>query len=574
MAIDNKAVFLLTGAEPARKKAFGTGFAVAYEDGQLYLLTCAHVLDQLSDKVRVSGHEAEAEIMAKGGADSIDLALLRIPCEESPPLLNRTVKGQAEKKFHICGYGPFAGAKDNYVLRDIGGKLGKSIAFESPGSGRVEAWDLHVEDDDFSRLQGGYSGSPLCDEQGRLLAVVSHKIGNEGQRGHAVAIANLQTLYPEIEQLIPGFLDLSNDPPDVDTRIEQAMMQLSVRVMEIFAVMPRIGQEFDRMKNEGIGSEDEKIFETIKAFVEKSLTAEDLMQFFTDLDSREQRAQAGPNYKELAIDLLRDSCVVLCLGQETSHFLGNEAPPPSTAQIIDSLAEAQGTTISLSALCEEKLILDKSRLKLTNRIRNLLKPDEAAQISLYKLLAESEKPFLVISAAYDNLLEQSLLEERRKFVVIYPDMNKDKYLLRYSDQEQTIDCTREDISHRKPLENGYTVVYRLRGGFIDQDQENLLLSERDYFSFSRVKKKFPEYIAIKLQNYALWFLGHHPESWEERLLIKSLQDLRQEKAAPSLAVQEGVSDFARAFWEDSDVKEVHDLALKDFVQELIKEAAA
>ncbi|MCW5213577.1 SIR2 family protein, partial [Desulfobulbus sp. TB] len=232
------------------------------------------------------------------------------------------------------------------------------------------------------------------------------------------------------------------------------------------------------------------------------------------------------------------------------------------------------TSMSLSALCEEKLILDKSRLKLTNRIRNLLRTDEEPQVSLYRLLAGSENPFLVISAAYDNLLEQSLLGERHKFVVIYPDMHKEQYQLRYSDQEQTITCTREDISHRKPLENGYTVIYRLRGGFIDQDQENLLLSERDYFSFSRVKKKFPEYIAIKLQNYALWFLGHHPESWEERLLVKSLQELRQEKAAPSLAVQESVSDFARAFWEDSDVKEVHDIALKDFVQELIKEAAA
>ena len=572
MAIDNKAVFLLTGAEPGRKKAFGTGFAVAYEDGQLYLLTCAHVLDQLDDRVRVSGHEVEAEMLAKGGADGIDLALLRIPCEDPPPLLNRTATGQAEKKFHICGYGPFSGAKDNYVLRDIEGRLGKSIAFESPGSGRVEAWDLHVDDDDFSRLQGGYSGSPLCDEQGRLLAVVSHKV-DAGQRGHAVAVTNLQTLYPEIEQLVPGFFDLSDDTPDTGTRIEQAMMQLSVRVVEIFAVMPRIGQEFDRMKREGIGSEDEKIFETIKAFIEKTLTAEDLMQFFTDLDSREHRAEAGPNYKELATDLLRDGCVVLCLGQETSHFLGPEVSP-STAQIIAGLDGERENNPSLSALCEEKLILYKSRLKLTNRIRDLLKSDEAAQIPLYKLLAGSEKPFLVISAAYDNLLEQSLLEERRKFVVIYPDMNKDKYLLRYSDQEQTIDCTREDISHRKPLENGYTVVYRLRGGFIDQDQENLLLSERDYFSFSGVKKKFPEYIAIKLQNYALWFLGHHPESWEERLLVKSLQELRKEKEAPSLAVQEGVSDFARAFWEDSDVKEVYDLALKDFVQELIKEAAA
>ena len=207
MGIDKNAVFLLTSADGG-KKAFGTGFAVACKEGQLYLLTCAHVADQLDGRINAGGEEAE--IVVRGSADGIDLALLRIPCEQAPPLLNSIVSGKQDKKFQICGYGPFAGAKDNYVLRDIEGRLGKAIAFESAGGERVEAWDLHVEDDDFSRLQGGYSGSPLCDETGGLVAVVSHKIGNHGQRGHAVALANLQTIYPDIEQLIPSFSGSDN----------------------------------------------------------------------------------------------------------------------------------------------------------------------------------------------------------------------------------------------------------------------------------------------------------------------------------------------------------------------------
>ena len=210
MGIDRNAVFLLTSAE-GDKKTFGTGFAVAYQDGQLYLLTCAHVLDQLDNRIRVSGHEAAAQVVAKGAADGIDLALLRIPCEQPPPLLNSPVSGEPEMKFHICGYGPFAGAKDNYVLRNIEGKLGKSIVFESVrGKGRIDAWDLHVEDDDFSRLQGGYSGSPLCDAEGGLIAVVSHKIGSQGERGHALSVANVQGIYPDIDRLIPSFSDIDN----------------------------------------------------------------------------------------------------------------------------------------------------------------------------------------------------------------------------------------------------------------------------------------------------------------------------------------------------------------------------
>ncbi|MCI5210410.1 MAG: serine protease [Candidatus Electrothrix sp. ATG2] len=164
MAIAQDAIFLLTGPEAKRSKIFGTGFAVAHKDGQLYLLTCAHVVEQLEGKVRVG--EQEAEVEAIGSGDSIDLALLRIPCAEPPLLLHHIVQGRVDMKFEICGYGPFSGAKGNYVLRDIAGRLGKSIAFESPGNDRVEAWDLHVEDDEFSRLQGGYSGLPLCDEDG------------------------------------------------------------------------------------------------------------------------------------------------------------------------------------------------------------------------------------------------------------------------------------------------------------------------------------------------------------------------------------------------------------------------
>ena len=165
-AIETDTLFLLTSPEPERKRVFGTGFAVAQNQEQLFILTCAHVVEQLDGKVMIDGQPTA--VVAAGSSNAVDLALLSVPCYEVQPLLNRLGQSRPGMNFQLCGYSPFSGAKENYVLRPVQGRLGKAVAFESVRQGRVAAWDIHVEDDEFSRLQGGYSGSPLCDDQGRL----------------------------------------------------------------------------------------------------------------------------------------------------------------------------------------------------------------------------------------------------------------------------------------------------------------------------------------------------------------------------------------------------------------------
>ncbi|MCI5163267.1 MAG: VWA domain-containing protein [Candidatus Electrothrix sp. AX5] len=202
MLITRDSVFLLTSSETERKKAFGTGFALAYKEQKLFILTCAHVVERLDGKVRICG--CNAEIVSKGSGDIIDLALLSIPCDKKdvPPLLNRIGQGKANKAFRVYGYSLFTGSQ--YVFRELKGRLGKSIAFTSTIDHRfIEGWDICIEDDNFSKLQGGYSGSPLCDEEGNLVAVVSHRIA-DGQYGHAIALCNLKIIYPDIEELIPS----------------------------------------------------------------------------------------------------------------------------------------------------------------------------------------------------------------------------------------------------------------------------------------------------------------------------------------------------------------------------------
>ncbi len=572
MAIEKDTVFLLTSPEPDRKKAFGTGFAVAHKDGLLYLLTCAHVVEQLDGKVRVG--EREAEIAAIGSGDSIDLALLRIPCNEAPPLLNTVIKGKPNKPTQLCGYGSFSGAKGNYVLRDIHGRLGKSIAFESPGSRRVEAWDLHVEDDEFSKLQGGYSGSPLCDEQGGLVGVVSHNADSAaGRLGHAVAVANLKTIYPKIEQLIPSFSEPSSVPSSAD-RIALAKRQLKTLLPNFDIddklydkLIKAVRNEFKRMEEKGLCPENEALLEEISKAADRPDEWESLVDFLESLDRKRKNTAEHPNYTRLAQQLARGE-VILCLGQEVSHLLG--AKISSTAEIKQCLCQ-QACQAPLSEVCEQKLISPGgSRTDLVHEFRELL-GRETSSVALHEVLAEFDQPIMVVSVGYDTLLQQSLRAKQRKFVEIYPNMEEGKCLLVYSGGKENgkeVSCTPDTLSSLKLLEGGYSVIYRLRGGIVG-NQEHMLLAERDYFLFNRrVEQQFPDYISKRLKSSlcSLWFIGHHPQSWEERLLIGFLKEL-QHNDASSLVVQEKIPSFDHDFWQYKGVK-VHDLALADFVQNL------
>jgi hypothetical protein len=320
------------------------------------------------------------------------------------------------------------------------------------------------------------------------------------------------------------------------------------------------------MERKGIYSEDEKILEKIRRLSDKSLATEDFVCFFKE---QAKKKTDEPNYIELA-ERLCGGQVVLCLGQELSFLLGGSVP--STAQLIENLARQAGFHGPLSELCEqEELLPESTRYELAERIRTLLRADTTAPIALYDLLARLDQPLLVISAAYDDLLEQSL-KDRKPFVIIYPNIWEKNCLFRYSDQqEMSPPCTQEELSVQKFLSRGYTVIYKLRGGFIDQDRETLLLSERDYLNFNQSSQQIPDFIRSKLKSRALWFLGHHPKSWEERLLVKSIQKQRDYRAF-SLAVQKDISPFTRAFWQDNHVQPF-DLVLRDFVQELAKAAS-
>lgn len=181
--------------ESADYDAFGTGFVIDIDARSAYVLTCAHVLEELPRSSQVYVDEHPATLVVSGHDRGIDLAVLRVDgsTDKMPiPLANN---GEPEKLFRILGYYDYDDDR-KIARRELKGRIGKSFEVNADGNRElIRAWDLKIEDSDI--LQQGYSGSPVIDARtGYALGVVSHRL-QQGEKGHAISIDGLLQIWPK-----------------------------------------------------------------------------------------------------------------------------------------------------------------------------------------------------------------------------------------------------------------------------------------------------------------------------------------------------------------------------------------
>ena len=188
------AVVLLCSSDPNKNKAFGSGLIVACDEAFSYLLTCAHVVEEINgttapqNRLKIPGLEQPVEVIKCGSSSTIDIALLRVAGLFDKPLFNQFILGREHCAVQVTGYSLFNPSTGQHSRRSLKGQLGKSIKPTSEIDGKeFSAWDITIKDDDFAKLVGGYSGSPLYNEAGQVMAVVSHRRADE--MGHAICIS-------------------------------------------------------------------------------------------------------------------------------------------------------------------------------------------------------------------------------------------------------------------------------------------------------------------------------------------------------------------------------------------------
>ena len=199
-------VFRITSSDPATRK-FGTGFVIYQDKQATYLLTCAHVVDGLS-QVKVGSNAAT--VIAYGSPNGPnDLAVLKVEDLLNTQPVKLTVSGEKGLRFIAEGFRKLYG--EQLKIAPIRGSLGDSVGLESINQVvRIDAWDLDI--DEGYQLQSGYSGSPVADETyNNVLGIVRHQEGE--RKGVAISIGALPEVWTEMPISLLKGEDINISPP-------------------------------------------------------------------------------------------------------------------------------------------------------------------------------------------------------------------------------------------------------------------------------------------------------------------------------------------------------------------------
>ncbi|NEQ40695.1 MAG: SUMF1/EgtB/PvdO family nonheme iron enzyme [Okeania sp. SIO3I5] len=208
-----ESIVSITSTLDKRANVIGTGFAFYRERNYTYLLTCAHVVEDMGDKESVLVNGISAEVVAMGDTQGFDLAVLRVEGLNNPLLKLINLSETESRKFQVAGQYLY-GQGRRRTLEIIGGFLGKK-SFITQENERVIAWGLFIDSGD--RLRPGYSGAPVIDlETGDVLGIATN-MEKDGTEGVAISVEALSKIWLEIppaisQQLKPLTHPVSQQP--------------------------------------------------------------------------------------------------------------------------------------------------------------------------------------------------------------------------------------------------------------------------------------------------------------------------------------------------------------------------
>ncbi|NER03143.1 MAG: SUMF1/EgtB/PvdO family nonheme iron enzyme [Okeania sp. SIO3C4] len=223
-----KSIVLITSSSNNSMKAnvIGTGFAFYQEENYTYLLTCAHVVEDVGGEENVLVNNISAEVVAIGDTQGFDLAVLRVKELLSVLPLGLMIlpeEPEISLKISIPGYFLWG---ENKVRRrkTIKGimmvEAGEEKAFQiikNVGE-EVAIGKLKIET---GKLQKGYSGAPVVDlETGFVVGITTHMEGKneeEGKEGTAISIEALKKIWSEM-------------PPDVFNSYSEKFDVITVNI--------------------------------------------------------------------------------------------------------------------------------------------------------------------------------------------------------------------------------------------------------------------------------------------------------------------------------------------------------
>lgn len=246
----------------------------------------------------------------------------------------------------------------------------------------------------------------------------------------------------------------------------------------------------------------------------------------------------------------------LPFGSELAHRLARDTEYPENPETVSDLA--------LVASYFEHVQGDRPSLNFALRqaFSGAYRPG-----AIHALLARVERPMLIITTNYDDLIEQAFAGRDYHLVVDRGDKNR----VWVAGPGGLAPYRTSDL-RKALLPEDWPIVYKLHGTLDrgDASNDSFLITEQDYVDFlGRAQTCVPPYLANRMSKARFLFLGYSLADWNVRVMLRKLRHPSAIKGDQlrSWAIHQNPGPAERKIWEAHRVN-IYDLDLKAFALEL------
>ena len=296
-------------------------------------------------------------------------------------------------------------------------------------------------------------------------------------------------------------------------------------------------------------------------------------------------SQFSPPYR-LIFDGLNEGSVIPFLGAGASLTWDSETEGenqehlPSATELANYLAKKvdfpKDETVDLAKVAQYYSLVG-GRTPLNRTLHNIFNRNFPLT-PLHTFLAGIEKPLLIVTTNYDDLVERAFQKQGRPYdLVIHTSEAEagDRILWFEHGSNKAIEISpnKLDIDLQ-----AVTVIYKMHGAVdrSDPERDQYVITEDDYVDFlARMTRNraIPAIFAQSFQSRHFLFLGYSLRDWNLRVVLNRIQDSRRSSDLTSWGIQHKPSLMERKFWQKRGV-EVYEIALSEFVQEISAQKGA